>query len=126
MIKIKISDHDHSSFGLLTFEDFSCFVLGLPWNNNLPNQSRIPKGTYPGHLHISPKHGQCIKIEDVVGRTHILIHAGNFTREIKGCFLVGDSVKFLDADNIPDVTNSKSTLRKLLTVLPNEFEVQVA
>jgi len=55
----------------------------------------------------------------------IEIHSGNYTRQILGCILVGDSLKYLDADDILDVTNSKHTLDKLLQVLPQYFPVEI-
>jgi len=55
----------------------------------------------------------------------IEIHAGNYTRQIEGCILVGDSLKYLDGDDVLDVTNSKVTLRKLLNAVPNEVEIAI-
>jgi hypothetical protein len=128
MLKIKMSDHEDCCFGLLTESKtgFKCFVLALPWRDNTPNLSRIPHGTYKASKHKSPKNGECIAFHDVQGRTHIQIHSGNFTYQVSGCFLVGDSVRFLDDDRTPDVTNSKKTLTKLLgLILDDDFEVLV-
>ena len=62
---------------------------------------------------------------DVPDRSYIQIHAGNYTRDVEGCILVGNSIKYLDEDSVLDVTNSLSTLRKLLTRLPDEFTVSI-
>ncbi|GAB5451818.1 MAG: hypothetical protein Hals2KO_21460 [Halioglobus sp.] len=64
-------------------------------------------------------------LEGVPSRSMIEIHAGNYTRDIEGCILVGDSIRFLDADLIPDVANSKTTLSKLLAELPETFPVSL-
>jgi hypothetical protein len=58
-------------------------------------------------------------------RTNIQVHSGNYTSQIRGCILVGDAVKFLDGDMIPDVTNSKNTLRALLAILPESFNIEI-
>ena len=44
----------------------------------------------------------------------IEVHSGNYTSQILGCILVGDGIKWLNRDSIPDVTNSRNTLIKLL------------
>jgi hypothetical protein len=111
--------------GRLTYGDFQCFTLELPYKDNAKNISCIPPTTYIGRKHLSQKNGNVISIGNVIGRTGIQIHTGNYTRQIAGCILVGDSVKFLDGDNIPDVTNSRKTLKELLTKLPNEFTIKI-
>ena len=63
---------------------------------------------------MSPKNGHVLELIDVPNRTFIQIHKGNFTYQIEGCILVGDGVKWLNGDSIPDVTNSTKTLEKLL------------
>ena len=64
-------------------------------------------------------------IDNVMNRTNIQIHAANFTRQILGCIAVGDGIKFLDNDSIPDVTNSVKTLGALLAVLPDTFKIVI-
>ncbi len=95
-------------------DGLQCFTLELPDINNQRNVSCIPEGIYEYKLYQSPKHGQVLHIQDVDNRTMIEMHAGNYTKQIQGCILTGDSVKWLDGDKIPDVTNSKNTLGKIL------------
>lgn len=104
---------------------FQCFTLELPWLDNLRSKSCIPAGTYKAFKRNSPKNGFVFELRNVTGRSNIQCHAGNYTRQIEGCILVGDSIKFLDTDSIPDVTNSNATLRKLLSYLPDDFEVAI-
>ena len=66
-----------------------------------------------------------VLLNGVDNRTWIEIHAGNYTRQIEGCILVGDSLKYLDRDDILDVTNSKNTLGSLMAILPDTFEVEI-
>ena len=103
-----------STIGRMSCGDLHCFTLELPWLGNEQSVSCIPEGKYTVELIDSPSNGMCLAIQGVEGRTHIQIHSGNYTRQIRGCMLVGDSIKYLDGDDIPDVTNSRNTLSKLL------------
>lgn len=105
---------DDVTLGRLRINDFQCFTLELPWLDNKKNISCIPEGNYKYEIYNSPKHGKVLLILDVNGRTMIEIHAANYTRQILGCVAVGNSIKWLDNDTIPDVVNSKATLNKLL------------
>ena len=123
-LTIKRTYYDDCTVGRLSYGDFQCWTLELPRLNNAKNISCIyPHGGFIGRKHFSPSNGDCVAIDNVQGRTNIQIHSANFTRQILGCIAVGDSVKFLDSDTIPDVTNSKNTLKKLLAILPDTFEI---
>jgi len=125
MIHIATWKNDDCTIGRLTCGNFRCVTLELPWLDNARNISCIPAGTYQAVKYTSPKHGQVILLEGVPGRSFIEMHTGNFTYQIEGCILVGDGLKYLDQDTILDVTNSKKTLQRLLSVLPNRFEVVI-
>jgi hypothetical protein len=125
-IKIQRTYYDDCTVGRLWCGDFQCFTLELPLLNNQTNVSCIyPAGGYRGNKHFSPSNGDCIAINNVMDRTNIQIHSGNYTSQIRGCILVGDSIKFLNDDNTPDVTNSKKTLATLMSILPNSFNVEI-
>lgn len=114
------------TIGRLTYGSFQCLTLELPWKNNQRNISCIPEGIYKAKKRISPGKGyQVIEYIDVPDRTYIQIHYGNYTRQILGCQLPGDGIKWLDGDSILDVTNSKPTLKKLLSLLPDKFEIEI-
>jgi len=127
MITIKRWYHNDCTIGRLALSGsaFQCFTLELPWRENERGISCIPKGAYKAFKRQSPKNGNVFELRNVPQRTNIQCHSGNYTRQIEGCILVGASVTFLDADTIPDVTNSKQTLDGLLALLPNEFEVVI-
>lgn len=117
-MKLKRWYHDDCTIGRLTLGDFQCFTLELPDKNNQTDISCIPESEYKCKTHLSTRRGSLVvAILDVWGREHIQIHSGNYTSQILGCILVGDSVKWLNSDNIPDVTNSKKTLRKLIELI---------
>jgi hypothetical protein len=124
-LNIRTWVNDDCTIGRLDFGSFQCLTLELPWKENSKNVSCIPAGEYTASRYQSPKHGPVILIADVPDRSFIEIHAGNYTRDVLGCILVGDSIKYLDQDSILDVTNSVSTLRKLLARLPDTFTVSI-
>jgi len=111
--------------GRLAYGDFHCLTLELPWVSNEKNISCIQAGSYTAVKYDSPKNGEVLLLRSVHARTMIEIHAGNFTRDIEGCILVGDSLKYLDGDSVLDVTNSKKTLGKLLQAVPDEVEIGI-
>jgi hypothetical protein len=125
MIHIDTWVQEDCTIGRLRCGDFHCFTLELPWEDNRRNISCIPAGHYVGKKYDSQKHGHVILLEGVPDRSYIEIHAGNYTRQIQGCILVGDAIKYLDSDFIPDVTNSRNTLNDLLSILPDQFTVTV-
>src|ERR1700743_2206922 len=76
-----------------------CYTCELPWLNNAPQQSCIPTGTYLVVPHNSIAHPNVWELENVPGRSGILIHNGNTENDSKGCIIVGDSVG--EIDNLP-------------------------
>ena len=125
-LKIKRWYHDDCTIGRLSYGDFQCWTLELPLLNNASNVSCIyPAGGYKGQKHFSPNNGYCIAINNVMDRTNIQIHSANFLRQLRGCIAVGDSIKPSDRDGLPYVTNSKNTLRALLSILPESFNIEI-
>ena len=125
MIEIYRWYHEDCVIGRLKYKNFQCFTLELPDRDNVRNISCIPEAIYNWKKKESLALGEILHLQHVPERDYIYIHAGNYTRQIEGCILVGDSVKFLDRDKIPDVTNSKNTLRKLLGILPENGKVRI-
>ena len=114
------------TIGIMHYNEHRFFTLELPWNDNSQNVSCIPAGYYKCIKVFSGKYGQCVEVRDVIHRTLIRIHWGNYTSDTKGCILVGDSLKDINKDYIIDVTNSKATFKKLMGVLPDEFLLEIS
>jgi hypothetical protein len=104
---------------------FESKTLELPWLDNAPYISCIPVGIYDVKKRWSPRFGFHFHILDVEGRTWILMHAGNFFKNTKGCTLVGDGYKKINDDKWYDLTNSKRTLRELYRIMPERFELEI-
>ena len=108
---------------------FKCYTLELPDLNNEPKISCIPKGVYPCRKRLASESGSLnydhILIENVPNRNWILIHAGNYVTQILGCIIVGDSHTDINKDGLKDVTDSRTTLRTILGLVPDRFELEI-
>lgn len=91
-------DDDQGTFGTLRLADGTEYVtLELPWRGNATGASCIPPGTYQVAMRNSPKFGQIYEVQNVPGRTAILIHSGNvagdeskgYNSHVEGCILLG-------------------------------------
>ncbi len=102
-----------SEFGHILFK---CDTLELPWKENKTNISCIPTGEYIVKKRYSKKFKNHLHITEVTGRTHILIHSGNFYTDILGCVLVG-KLGYVNKDDIVDLSSSKKTLKSLINNL---------
>lgn len=113
---------DDCTVGVMSHESgFRCMTLELPDKGNQQSISCVPAGVYECFKRVSGRNGNVFELRNVVNRSFIQCHAGNFTSQIQGCILVGDSLKDINNDGIIDITNSKATLNKLLALLPDEF-----
>ena len=104
---------------------FLCYTLELPWLNNARNISCILKGIYRVKKRWSAKYGWHFILQDVYGRSLILIHFGNFNSDTKGCILVGKELTDINKDSFLDVTQSKATIAYLLEIMPDEFNLEI-
>ena len=81
--------HPDATLGLIKFSDLEFWSVERPWLDNKPNISCIPLGDYKLKWRESPKFGPTWQLEDVPGRTHILIHSANFAYQLQGCIALG-------------------------------------
>lgn len=104
---------------------FSCKTLELEVDCNAVRDDAIPSGYYKVVKRYSPKYKWHFHITDVPNRSYILIHNANYSRQLLGCVAVGASHTDIDGDGLTDVTSSKSTLKRMNKVLPNEFILKI-
>jgi len=88
-------------------------TLELPYRKNQRNISSIPVGKYQVVKRWSLKYGHHFHILDVVGRSMILIHSGNYYKHTQGCVLIGYYHSDIDKDGLLDVVNSKIAMNAL-------------
>jgi hypothetical protein len=106
---------------------FDFKTLELPWNNNERMVSCIPAGEYlvqkmPPN---SKRKYEYFHVLNVKGRDSILWHPGNYTRQILGCCLPGESHVDLDKDGTIDITNTTATLKILTAMMPDKFKLTI-
>ena len=122
----------HSVTGkLLLLDNKNNLILQLrtlerPWVFNERKISCIPSGTYLVKRHISPKFGQCFKIQDVKGRSDILIHSGNVVKDTLGCVLVGLTSGTVDDTDTAMVYSSRKAMAVLLALIDKEIVLQIS
>ena len=88
-------------------------TLELPWKDNKPGISCIPTGEYLAKVHAAPKFEWCLWLQNVPGRSEILIHSGNYTSQILGCILPGIIHDDINNDGITDVKHSGVAMEAL-------------
>lgn len=98
-----------------------CKTLELPDKNNASKISCIPKGAYTCEYTFSPSFKKfTYEVKDVVNRAGIRIHSGNYTRQILGCILLGQTHTDIDKDGIMDVTSSALTISEFEKLMNKE------
>jgi hypothetical protein len=104
---------------------FHCFTLELPDKRNERKISHVPSGEYNVKKRNSSKYGDHFHILDVPNRDLILIHQANYFFQLEGCVAVGDNLADINKDKVIDVTNSVATMKKLNSILPKSFKLQI-
>ena len=106
------------TFGVLTFDDFKCYTVERPWQNNAVGQSCIPEGNYFIQRYNSPKFGKVyafyggtvsVYADPNYKRSAVLIHPANVASDLEGCVGLGDSLGFVK--NQWAVLNSGATVQ---------------
>ena len=100
-------------------------TLERPWIFNERKVSCIPTGQYLVKRHVSPKCGQSFKIQDVKGRSDILIHSGNVVNDTLGCILVGLTSGPVDDSSSAMVYNSRKAMAVLLALIDKEIVLHI-
>lgn len=119
------------TLGVITvFEDnikpiYDCKSMELELDCNAVRDDCIPAGIYSVIKHNSPKFGPCFWIQDVPDRSEILMHPANFHYQLLGCIAPGTKHFDIDKDGDLDVTNSRNTIKKLLSLMPDRFNLLI-
>jgi hypothetical protein len=106
-------------------EGVICYTLENPWLDNRRNVSCIPEGEYECKPYSSAKYHNVWELQNVQDRSKILIHAGNFEEDTRGCILIGRAIA--DYNGKKMITNSRHTLEKLRDIIgvKNSFTIEV-
>lgn len=114
---------DEGTFGTLTGQGLTLRTLELPWRDNRPQRSCIPVGTYQCAIVKSPRFGRVYGVADVPGRSHVLIHGGNYAgdvekglrSDVEGCILLGLATGVLNGQKV--VTSSRAALEQFMKAM---------
>lgn len=119
---------ESATFGRWTMPDgWSCYTLENPWAGNERNISCIPEGMYRMKMRESPvvkrtsrgKFSLGWEICDVVNRSFIMVHPGNWAHNTDGCVLVGMGFSW-SPDHGPMVTHSQDAFKKFMDHMADE------
>jgi hypothetical protein len=121
---IRACTNDHGTFGVLTVDNFvQCVTIEDEWLGNSSGISCIPEGTYKVVPHNGTKYQGVWRLENVPGRSAILIHAGNTEDDTRGCILVGTRFGMLKGKHA--ILESGVALSMLKLRLPKEFTITI-
>jgi len=71
---------------LFNDEQFVCFTIELPWEENQRKVSCIPEGRYELERRYTEKRGWHLALKKVINRSCILFHPDNDAlKELQGC-----------------------------------------
>ena len=135
VVLYRFHQSEHQTLGMLVVKTANLVTtlptLELPWRDNENQVSCIPASNwYHAEPRSSEKFGQHFGVyqrngEEVVGRTAVLIHAGNKVEHTHGCILVGSSFADIDQDGLTDVTGSRMALARLVELFPDGFDFEI-
>ncbi len=117
----------HGTKGMLFLPNgWNCYTMEPPWLNNIRSRSCIPAGEYKVEIKESDKYGSVYEVQNVPGRSDILIHSGNyagdeesdFRSDTDGCILPGSRHGMLDGQEV--VLGSRVTLNVLVSILKKD------
>ena len=115
---------DDGVFGILSLREKPlCITCENPWLQNRRNVSCIPAGVYQCVPHNGSKYKNVWRLENVPGRSAILIHAGNTIKDTQGCILPGLALGNLHG--LPAVLNSGAAIDMLHSIVAETFTLEV-
>lgn len=127
----RVLSSENATIGKLSIMDdfgnmvFDCDTLELLYRSNQRRVSSIPIGVYNVVLHNSPKFGKCYLIQNVINRSNILIHTGNYSKDTKGCVLVGFGLLYTSIGKEVILCKSQSAMEIFLSKNIQQFTLTI-
>lgn len=122
LLTLERSYLQHCVIGELHVPGFHTYAtIERPWRGNERNISCIPEGVYQCKPFSGRRFKNVWQLMDVPDRTYILIHAGNWAKDVQGCIAVGKALSSTDYM----VMNSGDAIDELRGHLPDEFQIRV-
>lgn len=125
--------NNKGTFGNVTFEndDHAVEPMGVCCEPGPDGEHPcIPVGVYDCVPHDSADHPNTYEVQNVEGRTGILLHVGNTIRDTKGCILPGMTFGILKVENpeerLPAVIGSEDAMDMLrMRIGKNNFTLTI-
>lgn len=126
LILTRTASADDGTFGTISIGERIFQTAELPWRENKSQISCIPEGSYTVNPNKSPKFGDCLRLENVSGRSNILIHVGNYAgdsskgykTDVQGCILIGESRVSTDVTD----SNGRKLTQRMVTDSKKAFK----
>lgn len=110
---IRLEEGPEGTFGVLKIDKrLSCMTLEPKDALNKQNISCIPAPQQYMCKKLMSRFGETFKVVDVLGRTGILFHAGNFLGDTEGCILLGQYIDKLRGER--GIFNSGNTFKRFM------------
>ena len=123
---------DKASLGTLYVYDefknqlFKSESLERGWINNENMISCVPQGCYPLKYEYSDKFKKKLwELKNVPNRSECKIHVANYWKQLNGCISPGFKRKYIDNDNILDVTSSGDMLKLFHKAMSEDEEAEI-
>jgi hypothetical protein len=126
-ITIKRTHHLHeATLGQLFIEDVKTDLIYTLENpeRETDKDNRIPSGVYQCKPYSGTKYKDVYIVENVPGRSAILLHWGNTEKDTQGCILLGNRLGELNGQ--PAVLESKRCFDRFRSIVgKNEFTLEI-
>lgn len=120
---MKLERFAYLPYGTLgQIEELEIYTLELPWRMNRVSVSCIPEGIYQVKPDEEGRYTGYPEVQNVPGRTEIIIHAANHAHQLEGCIAPGLSYSIGGRE--VNVWSSRDALARVRAV-GAEFELEI-
>lgn len=113
MIKLeRLAYTSKATIGVIRTGERPIYTLECPWKGNERNVSCVPEGTYVVGIDQEGKYTGYLELQDVPGRSEIILHPANHVSQLEGCIAPGFSVRETLFKS-PSVWDSRAALKEL-------------
>ena len=104
-------------------QELGIWILERPWVNNERNVSCIPEGLYLVKPDMEGRYTGYPELQNVYGRTEIIIHPANRVNQLEGCLAPGLTAS-INEHELPTVSDSGAAFNRIKQLGPT-FELLI-
>jgi len=121
-----VPENIKATYGVMIYEKQPfAITLELPDKCNHSDISCIPTGEYICKPYSSEKYPNTWQLMNVLNRTLILLHKGNFLIDIKGCIAIGEKFTDINKDGVMDIGESNEGFNEFMDIVSGETEFKL-